>query len=66
MKQWRVEFSTPITLVVRLQARSEDEATDWAWQQAEAYLSTSYGDGRSVVADASLDGVGPVSVEEVT
>jgi hypothetical protein len=49
---------------VTIDADDEDTAADDAHPIAEEYLDTVHGNGRDIVASASLDGVGATEVEE--
>ncbi len=64
MPEYIVRFETVISLDVRVVAKDEDVAADDAWERAEDYLSTVYGEAK-VNAHASLDGMGAESVTEV-
>lgn len=66
MSKYVVEFSTVISLQVKLDAANEDQASDEAWIRASEYLDTVYGDhSLGVLAEVSLDGIGAEIVKEV-
>jgi hypothetical protein len=65
MATYTVRFNTTISLAVRVEADDPDSAADAAWQPAEDYLNTVYGNSRDVLADATLDGIGADEVEEI-
>lgn len=65
-RRYLVEFTTTISVTVDIEADDEDAAADLAWQPAQDYLDTVYGDSRSVRAHASLDGIGASAVRLVS
>jgi hypothetical protein len=65
MPRYRVSFDTSMWLEVTLDADDQEQAEDYAWDLADAYLQTLWGDGREVLAEASLDGIGATSCEEI-
>lgn len=65
MTKYILNFSTTISLSVRVTAEDEMDASDAAWEYAEAYLQTLIGDGDHVFAvDATLDGQAEDSITE--
>jgi hypothetical protein len=54
----------PMEINVTIDAPDEDTATDAAWDRANEYLQTIYGDSRGVTVTASLDGIGADTVVE--
>lgn len=63
MPTYIVRFHTQIEVSVEIDAEDEDVAGDDAWQIAEDYLKTVHGQGRLIVASATLDGIGATEVE---
>lgn len=63
--KYRAHFTTNLNLAVVVDAEGEDEAADLAWERANDFLSTVWGDGRRIHADASLDGIGADEVVEL-
>lgn len=76
MAKYRVTYQTHLHLTVDVEVEPpegadpedfdfEDAAQDRAQTQAEEYVDTLLGDHRGLRAEASLDGVGAETVEEV-
>ena len=66
---YEVEFTLPMTVIVPIEARSEEEAADRAWEIAEAYVKDALSYRRTVSAGTvqaigTLDGVGADAVKE--
>ncbi len=67
---YEVEFTLPVTVIVPIEARSEEEAADRAWETAEAYVKDALSYRQTVSAGAvraagTLDGIGADLVREV-
>jgi hypothetical protein len=65
MNTYRLTYIVPMNLVVTVEANDEEEAEDLAWDEAQEYLQTVYGDGRYVYAEVDLDGIGADQISEV-
>ena len=65
MPQYEVTFTAPAEVRVTITAENESSAAELAWQQAEDYAQTVYGDAITVQASLSFDGVGADSVRQV-
>lgn len=63
MSKYVVRFHTQIEVAVTLDADDEDAAGDAAHPIAQAYLDTVWGNGRDIIASATLDGIGATEVE---
>jgi hypothetical protein len=64
MPKYEVRFSVPAEVIVTVEADDEDEAADMAWEAADEYAKTVYGDQRRVRASMDLDGIGADTVRE--
>jgi len=62
---FRLTYVVPLNLTVTIEADDEDDAQDRAWDEAQEYLQTIYGDSRHVTAAVDLDGIGADEVTEV-
>lgn len=70
MSLFKVTFKPDVYVTVTLEAESEDDASEKAWEEADGYLDRSFGvpgytNGGTVTAEPSLDGVGADTVEEL-
>jgi len=65
MATFRLTYVAPLNLVVTIEADDEDDASDRAWEEAQEYLQTVYGNGLHVTADGDLDGIGADEISEV-
>lgn len=66
MTRYRVTFSVPAEVVVTLDADSEDEAADQAWEAGQSHLQTLLPGSTlpSVEVLIDLDGIGADQVDE--
>lgn len=58
MPKYVVRFHTQIELSVTVDAEDEVYAEETAYPVATEYLETVFGNGREIIAAATLDGVG--------
>jgi hypothetical protein len=65
MTTFRLTYAVPLNLAVTVEADNEDDAQEIAWDEAQEYLQTVYGNGLHVTADGDLDGIGADEVNEV-
>lgn len=63
--RFNVQYTVPMSVTVEVDADDRDDASNKAWDMADEYLKTIYGDNRNVTACAILDGIGADSVEEI-
>jgi len=63
MTRYTVRFNVPAEVVVHLDADSEDEAADLAWEKANDLLAFDNSHGGATLF-ASVDGIGADEVEE--
>ena len=63
MNTYRLTYVVPLNLVVTIAADDSDAAQELAWDEAQEYLQTIYGNGHHVTADGDLDGIGADEVE---
>ena len=66
MSTFRLTYVVPLNLVVTVEADHEDDAQEIAWEEAQEYLQTVYGNGLHVTAAGDLDGIGADEISEVT
>jgi hypothetical protein len=69
MSRYRVEISTKLNVTVLLDADSEEDAADAAWEAAQQYAHTVNGADLgdvTVDAEADFDGIGADEVTEVS
>lgn len=63
MTTYRLTYVVPLNLVVTIDADNEDDAQELAWDEAQEYLQTVYGNGHHVTADGDLDGIGADEID---
>lgn len=62
MSGYKVRFNTNIDITVTISADDDEQAAEKAWDIAEEYLNTVYGNNRDIIAEASLDGIGAYEI----
>ena len=62
---WEVRYQIPVTLVVTVDAATEDEALDRAGAIAEDHLLTMLSTRSVVQVEADMDGIGAHDVREI-